>query len=183
MVVNVIVLFAKIEEGRSIRNLLVKNGIDVTKVCTTGAQAAQFADACDDGLIICGYKYNDMLYTDLANYLTDCFEMIVVASRSNYHECQENGIICLSMPLKAQDFVHTVSLAIDNILWNRKRRKDVPKERTEEEKKVISMAKKKLMSEYNFGEGEAHHYLQKKSMDSGRNIVEIAYMVLDNIIV
>ena len=50
--VNVIVLFAKIEEAKSIKNLLVRHGINVTQVCTTGAQAAQAADACDDGLII-----------------------------------------------------------------------------------------------------------------------------------
>ena len=39
--VNVIVLFAKIEEAKSIKNLLVRHGINVTQVCTTGAQAAQ----------------------------------------------------------------------------------------------------------------------------------------------
>ena len=138
--VNVIVLFAKIEEAKSIKNLLVRHGINVTQVCTTGAQAAQAADACDDGLIICGYQYPDMLFSELAANIPDYFD----------------------------------------ILWERKKRKTKPKERTEDEKKVIKAAKLKLMNDNGFDEQGAHRYLQKKSMDNGINIVEMAYMILEH---
>ncbi|MGN0394201.1 MAG: ANTAR domain-containing response regulator [Coprococcus sp.] len=180
--VNVIVLFSKIEEAKSIKNLLVRNGISVVKICTTGAQAAQAADDCDDGLIICGYKFQDMLYSELLVNLPECFDMIVISSKRNYEDCRESGVVCLTMPLKTQDFVNTVSLTIENLLWERKKRKQrqKPKERTEEEKKVITSAKLKLMSEYNYDEQCAHRYLQKKSMDNGINIVEMAYMVLND---
>ena len=39
--VNVIVLFPKQEVARSIRNLLVRSGFEVTAVCATGAQVVQ----------------------------------------------------------------------------------------------------------------------------------------------
>ena len=81
--VNVIVLFGRIEEAKSIKNLLIRNGINVTKVCTTGAQAAQAADACDDGLIVCGFRYPDMLFSDLNACIPDWFDMIVLASKEN----------------------------------------------------------------------------------------------------
>lgn len=61
-----------------------------------------------------------------------------------------------------------------------KKRKSRPKERTEEEKKVIKAAKLKLMHDFEYDEQDAHRYLQKKSMDNGINIVEMAYMILDN---
>lgn len=118
--VNVIVLFAKIEEAKSIKNLLVRHGINVTQVCTTGAQAAQAADACDDGLIICGYQYPDMLFSELAANIPDYFDMLVIASRVHYEACRESGITCLPMPLRTQDFINTVSLTVENILWERK---------------------------------------------------------------
>lgn len=178
--VNVIVLFAKIEEAKSIKNLLVRNGINVTKVCTTGAQAAHAADAYDDGIIICGYRYSDMIFSNLAENIPDSFEMIVVTSKSHYEECSDSGIVCLTMPLKTQDFINAVSLTIENILWERKKKKSKPKERTEEEKKIIKAAKLKLMNEQEMDEGAAHRYLQKKSMDNGINIVEMAYMVLND---
>ena len=167
--VNVIIVFPKIEEAKSIKNLLIRNGISVTKVCTTGAQAAQAADACDDGVIICGYKFLDMMYSDLENYIPKYFDMIVLS-----------GVVCLSMPIKSMDFVNTVSLTIENLLWERKKRKSRPKERTKEEKKVIKAAKLKLMHDFEYDEQGAHRYLQKKSMDNGINIVEMAYMILDN---
>lgn len=178
--VNVIVLFGKIDEAKSIKNLLIRNGINVTKVCTTGAQAAQAADACDDGLIVCGFRYPDMLFSDLNACIPAWFDMIVLASKENYEQCRNNEVVCLTMPLKTQDFVSTVNLTIDNILWERKKRKARPKERTEEEKKIIKAAKLRLMSEHNFDEQGAHRYIQKKSMDSGINIVEMSYMILND---
>lgn len=179
--VNVIVLFAKIEEAKSIKNLLVRNGINVTKVCTTGAQAAHAADAYDDGIIICGYRYSDMIFSNLAENIPDSFEMIVVTSKSHYEECSDSGIVCLTMPLKTQDFIDAVSITIEKIIKERKKKKSRPKERTEEEKKVITAAKLKLMNDQKIDEQEAHRYLQKKSMDNGMNIVEMAYMVLNDI--
>jgi len=58
----------------------------------------------------------------------------VIASRVHYEACRESGITCLPMPLRTQDFINTVSLTVENILWERKKRKTKPKERTEEEK-------------------------------------------------
>ena len=84
------------------------------------------------------------------------------------------------MPIKSIDFVNTVSITIENLLWERKKRKSQPKERTEQEKKIIKTAKLKLMNAFEFDEQGAHRYLQKKSMDNGINIVEMAYMILDN---
>ena len=106
--------------------------------------------------------------------------MIVLSSKKNYEEVRDSGVVCLSMPIKSMDFVNTVSLTIENLLWERKKRKSRPKERTEEEKKVIKAAKLKLMHDFEYDEQGAHRYLQKKSMDNGINIVEMAYMILDN---
>ena len=59
--INIVVVFPKTEDGKAIKNLLVRNGYDVTAVCTSGAQAMNFVDEIDYGVIICGYKFNDML--------------------------------------------------------------------------------------------------------------------------
>lgn len=36
------------------------------------------------------------------------------------------------------------------------------------------------MHDFEYDEQDAHRYSQKKSMDNGINIVEMAYMILDN---
>lgn len=46
-------------------------------------------------------------------------------------------------------------------------------------RKVITAAKELLMERNQMTEDEAHHYIQKLSMDSGNNIVETAEMILE----
>ena len=53
---SIVVVFPKKENATNIRNILVRNGFGVMAVCTTGAQAIQYADDLDDGIIVCGYK-------------------------------------------------------------------------------------------------------------------------------
>ena len=58
---NIIVAFGKIEDAKSIKNVLVKNGFSVAAVCTSGAQALSYVDEFHDGIVICGYKLVDMI--------------------------------------------------------------------------------------------------------------------------
>ena len=48
------------------------------------------------------------------------------------------------------------------------------------ERKVIDRAKGKLMDTLHLTEKEAHYRIQKKSMDTGRRIVDIAQEILDS---
>jgi len=65
-----------------------------------------------------------------------------------------------------------------NYSRRRKKEKDKPKPRTDAEKEVINKAKLVLMERNNMTEEEAHRYIQKNSMDSGTNMVEMAEMIL-----
>ena len=68
---NVIVAFSKPEDGKSIRSILVKNGYQVPSVCTSGAQAIAAAESLGDGSVVSGYRFEDMLYLQLRQYLPD----------------------------------------------------------------------------------------------------------------
>ena len=60
--VGIIVVFPSKDNAANIRNLLVRGGLDVTGVCTTGAQTLQYADMAGEGIVVCGYKLRDMMY-------------------------------------------------------------------------------------------------------------------------
>lgn len=53
------------EIATNIRNILVRSGFDVLAVTTTGAQALHYVDTLDDGVIVCGYRLSDMMYSDI----------------------------------------------------------------------------------------------------------------------
>jgi len=177
-VTNVIVLFPKIEDATNIRNLLVRHGFQVSAVCTTGAQALSFANSLGDGIVVCGYKYPDMMYTELNECLPSHFEMLLVASQRVWSECIGNDIMCVAMPIKVHDLLNTMELMVANIERRKKRLKQKPKVRSDEDKKILWEAKCLLMERNNMSEEEAHRYIQKCSMDSGTNLIETAQMVL-----
>ena len=167
---EIIVAFPKKEIAINIRNILVRGGIDVYGVCTTGAQVLHIADTLDEGIIICGYRMQDMMYTDIREYLPKEFEILLVTSPDKWSDGSVQGVIGLSMPIKVHDLINTVEMMLQNM---RRRRKKRP-----EEKALIAKAKSLLMERNNMTEEEAHRYLQKSSMDSGTNMLETAQMVL-----
>lgn len=176
---NVIVLFPKIEDAKNIRNLLVRHGFRVSAVCTIGGPRPwASANGLGDGVLVCGYKYPDMMYTELANCLPTHFEMLLMASQRVLSEGVGSGIMSVAMPLKVQDLLNTLEMMVANAERRRKKRKTMPKVRSDEDRKVLDEAKALLMERNGMTEEEAHRYIQKCSMDSGTNLVETAEMVL-----
>lgn len=176
---NVIVALPKIDDARNIRNLLVKSGIPVAGICTSGAQALALADGLSYGIIICGYKLTDMIYAQLADDLPSGFEMLLMASQQILGGgLVDKEIVCLSTPLKVHDLLGTVDMMIQAVERKKRKQRLKPKERRPEEMALIKEAKEVLMSRNHMSEEEAHRYIQKCSMDSGTNIVETARMVL-----
>lgn len=176
--IDIIVVFPQMKDGQGIRNLLVRNGYRVGIVCTSGAQAKSYMDNIDYGIVVCGYKFSDMMYSELFDELGPTFEMLLVASRAKLEEGVPDGIVCVEMPLKSYDLLNTLEMMLQALERIRKKGRQKPKERNVAQKAIIDEAKKLLMNTRNMTEEEAHRFIQKSSMDSGTNMVETAQMVL-----
>ena len=174
---NVVVVFPKIEDAKSIRNLLVRNGYDVNAVCSSGAQALSAVDRLGAGIIVCGYRYPDMMYRELYENLPPSFDMILIASMRAIEEGVCDGVISVAMPLHMHELIDSLEMVAGNQARKRKKRRQMPPQRNEKEKKLIAEAKALLMERNHMTEEEAHRYLQKTSMDSGTNLVETAEML------
>lgn len=175
---NVIIVFPKTENGRNIKRILQQNGYEVNAVCTTGAQALQQAHSLSGGIVVCGYRYVDMMYTELYEYLPPQFEMLLVASAGVCDSRERQEIVCLRMPIQVHELVQTMNMMSASVSRRKKKLREKPKERTEEEKLLLRDAKGLLMDRNHMTEEEAHRYLQKRSMDNGTDIVETAQMIL-----
>lgn len=175
---SILIVFPKAEDGKSIRNLLVRHGYDVAAVCTLGSQVLNDIDMMNSGIIICGYKFADMYYTELMSSLPPGFDMLLMASERVCRECPNPDIVCVTMPLKVQDLMSTLEMMCMNQMRRKKRLRSKPKQRTETEKKILWEAKEILMERNHMTEEEAHRYIQKCSMDSGTSLTETAQMVI-----
>lgn len=104
--------------------------------------------------------------------------MLVTGSPDKWGDGIVNGVVGLTRPLKVHDLLSTLNMMLQAIERRRKKRNAKPKARSEKEQALLREAKVLLMNRNNMTEDEAHHYLQKCSMDSGTNMVETAQMVL-----
>lgn len=175
---RIIVAFPKAENGKNIKNVLVRNGYQVICVCTNGAQVIQEANGLQDGLVLCTYKLSDMLYQELAECLPPGVEMIVISTKDQWDENGTPGIVGLSVPLKIHELLSTVEMVSYNLERKRRKRRNAPRKRTKEEQELVDRAKAILMERNQMTEEEAHRYLQKTSMDNGTSFTETAQMIL-----
>lgn len=176
--VNIIVVFPKIEDAKGIKNLLVRNGFHVTAVCTTGAQALNYANSLNDGIVVCGYRFQDMMYEELNACLPEYFEMLLIVSQKYFSDGVEMGVMSLPMPIKTYDLINTLEMMAEGQARKKRKRRARPKQRNPEEQRIIEDAKRILMERNHMTEVEAHRYIQKCSMDSGTNMLETAEMVI-----
>ncbi len=179
---NVIVAFSKSTDARNIKNVLMRSGFSVVAVCNSGAQVLAQAEDLNSGLIVCGYQLTDMLYEELRNNLSSEFSLLVVASPSRWESRLPENVMCLPMPLKVHDLVSTLEMMAQALDRRRKKQRQLPKKRSDEEQKLIDQAKKLLIERNGMSEEEAHRYMQKCSMDSGTNMAETAQMVISLIL-
>ena len=157
---NIIVAFSKPQDGRNIRNILVKHGIQVTASCTSGAQVLALTDDLRSGIVVSGYRFGDMTCRQLADQLPPGFDLLLIASPMG-------------------DLVSTVRMIEQTQAEKRRRmRRQPPQKRREEDQKAIDTAKAILMERNRMTEPEAHKYLQKCSMDSQVSLIEAAQMVI-----
>ena len=109
---GIIVAFSKAEEGRNVRNLLMKKGYNVAAVCTSGAQVIAMTDSLKNGVIVCGYKLADMMYLDVWHETNESFEMIMLANPGKVYAEEEKGISYLYMPFKIKEFLNTLEMQL-----------------------------------------------------------------------
>ena len=175
---KIIVAFSKPGDAKNIKNILMRSGFQVVAVCTSGGQVLTCMEDLNGGIIVSGYRFEDMLYIDILEYMPKEFEMLLVASPNRFGGMMPQGIVCLPMPIKVQVLVDTLEEMCESQTSRKKKRKKQPVQRSEEETKLILEAKELLMERNRMAELEAHRYLQKCSMDSGTNMVETAQMVI-----
>lgn len=173
---DVIVAFPKIEDARSIKNILTQNGVTVSAVVTSGATVISTVNELDSGIVVCGYRFRDMYAKELKECLPDSFDMLLLASATKMADIQGNDIIALRMPFKPYELINTIEMMTNS--YRRKKKQKGPTARSEEELKVLNKAKTLLMERNNMSEVEAHRYLQKTSMGNGTSMIETAEMIL-----
>jgi len=176
---NIIVAFAKVEDAANFKKILIRSGLNVAVVCTSGAQALSAMEDLGNGVIVCGFRLSDMQYTELAEDLPTFFKMLLIASPNKVDDSNiPENVVYLPTPIKKDALLQTLQMMGEGIDRQRKKAKASAKQRSDKDKQTILKAKELLMERHHMSEPEAHKYLQKCSMDSGTDMLETAEMVI-----
>lgn len=174
---RIIVGIPKREMGIQIRNLLVRNGFDVTGVCISGTQILNYADLLGEGIVICSCQLTDMMCGELRADLPHTFQMLVLTT-GRYPVEEDESVKTLALPLKVQDLLEQVRQMEEIAARKRRQMRQGKSRRNEWQNQIVSRAKERLMDKKGMSEEEAHRYLQKCSMESGNSMTETAQMLL-----
>ncbi|MCI7104433.1 MAG: ANTAR domain-containing protein [Lachnobacterium sp.] len=175
---NIVIAFPKKEVAQNIRKILSQSGYSVQAVCSTGAQALASVNNLENGILICGSRFIDMMYMEIHDYLPPEFQMLLIASPTSIQEREVENLVCLELPMKVHELLQTLEMMEGQIRRRRKRFRSIPRQRSEEDRQMIEQAKALLMDRNKFSEEEAHRYIQKRSMENGTGLVEVAQMIL-----
>lgn len=149
-------------------------------ICLSGEETVKQAQGTHV-LLLTTYQLSDMTGAELAGQLKNNAEVLmIVPGDYDESEAEDCGALLLRNPL-SQDALYQAIRATMHaqkkiLAYKAKAEKS---ERMLEERKVIDKAKGRMIDQLHMTESQAHHYIQKKSMDAGRRIVDVAREILD----
>lgn len=175
---SIIIVMPRSEDADRIATMVQSCGLSFeTEVCSSGADVLRKTHARDFGVVICTKRQKDMSYWELAEYLPGTFGMIILTSDLSL-ETFSDKMVKLIMPLKSRELLATIEMMTEGFFRREKKKKKAAPKRSEKEQKIIDQAKQILMNQNGMSEPEAFRYIQKTSMDCGRNMVESAQMIV-----
>lgn len=167
---EIVIAYPNKATALQLRSLLESEGFYVSYVCATGASVLNIAHELHEGVVVCASILSDMSAGMIAEHLPVGFD--IVALSKNGREEYMGNLINLPLPVQKDEFLHTVSILVSTRSSFTQRAKD--------ESEVISNAKLILMSKRGISESQAHQYMQKLSMRTGKKLIELAKEIVND---
>ena len=146
----------------------------------TGEEAiAEQGDA--HALVLTCWRLEDMTGAELAAKIGAAGVMMIVPGDYDPKELDGLDVLTLHNPISQDALIQAVrAMCYCGDKMAALEKKAAKLERQLAERKIIERAKGRLMDALRLSEKEAHYRMQKKSMDTGRRIVDVAQEILDS---
>ena len=171
---NIFIAFDSRKIAVSIAKILIENGNNVVSISKSFAELMQSLSYYHGGIVITGCVFAKKRTDRIAENVSDDFSFIVLGNKMQLDIITGERVFKLCYPLQKNDLICSVDmlLSMDN-----QYKPSVHKDENDE--KIILKAKCVLIDMYSMTEEEAHRYMQKKSMDTGRKMADIARIILN----
>ncbi len=175
---NILAAFSNEKVLRIVEKMLAGENMRLSYSCGSASELKKNINYYQSGIIICGYNLKDSSIVQFIDDIPEEFSVVLIGNKAQAEMCGNERVFKLIVPLKKDDLICSVYMLF-NMQEGRACSRGVSL-RTSEEDAVIQRAKEILIDRYNLTEKEAHRYLQKKSMATGRKIADVAKIIFDN---
>ena len=173
---QIILAFEQEKNNQRVKEILETSGTAACLLCGSADQVRQTVNRRRITAVVCGYKLGAQSARLLAADLPLYCSVLVLATRDQLDLLEGGDIVPLPLPTTKRDLITAVETLLR--VGRRLERLDRPG-RPSEEREVIRRAKALLMERDGMTEAQAHRLLQKRSMDSRRQLLQTAQAVLD----
>lgn len=173
----------QIEEMKKIKVLLTQQGFTVIDESTDGASALRRIKTLQPDLIIADADLPGINGIQLAEIAEqENIAPVIVITNSNTGDLWNNsnsGIIFLQRPLTKSGLMQTIQLSLLSYRKIMSLKEEIKKLKAQlEERKLIEKAKGIIMEKYGLAESQAYRLMQKRSMDTGTPLRELAKAII-----
>ncbi|MEG0546337.1 MAG: ANTAR domain-containing protein [Oscillospiraceae bacterium] len=169
---DIVIASANRKAAERVRNILQSDGLMVSNIYASGSEVLAFSSIRPDAVIVCG-KISDMTAISLSHMLPFKFDMVWLLPSGQVSPLCASNVITLNMPLDRKEFLKTVRVLASSKAESYERNE----KRCQKDDEILTNAKKILMAENHISEKQAHHLIQKKSMDTGMNLILTAKLI------
>ena len=183
---NVLIVNRRPELVEQLIAVLQPRGYVIQDACASGMQGLRSASARPVDIAIVGFTLSDMSGLEFAADLLDKCDcsvlMITPQDQVSYVKEQSQGmdVVPLPRPVTAQGLLSTLELMQHYRTRIRRVSDESQKLRSDLDRRALAdRAKVALMQHTELTEAEAWRFLQKRSMDTGTSLRDVANQVLD----
>ncbi|MCD7904472.1 MAG: ANTAR domain-containing protein [Clostridiales bacterium] len=173
---NIFVAFASEKVAGKVAAMLKTGGLYPSVICHMGSTLLARLNQYDEGVIVCGTRFKDTVLFDVMDFIPDYFHIVTVGTMDVLDDLPNNRVFKLTIPLNRTDLIYSVSMLLN---LNNHRALIHNQFRSEDEEMIIQQAKGILIHKYHMTEEQAHRYMQTKSMNTGKKMINIARLILN----
>lgn len=169
---DVFVAFPNKNTALAVAKTAMSAGFNVACAVLSANALRQKLGYYDGGIVICGCRFSDANINELLQDIPETFGIILIGTPDMLNNCDCERAVKLAVPINTAQLVCYMDML-------RPEPSNAHRSRSPEDRAIIDKAKRFLINHYNMTEPQAHKYLEKKSMETGRTLAETAKRILN----
>jgi len=172
---TIIVAFERDQLAQKVRDILETGGVGKCVICRSGTQLRRTLVAQQVYCVVCGCHLSDGMAEWLCEDLPPVCSMLMIGPKHQLDLCASRDVVKMETPISKEEMLMTVRLLLQ---FGHRVERLLRPHRSAAEQDLVEQAKDLLIKHKGMTEEEAHHSLQKRSMDAGCRMPQAARQVI-----